>query len=71
MIHDSIRGNDILDLVLSTERDIISFCEVVEKIGKNDHNISRFTVHFRYDFKDNNMTIQNLNFRLANFDKIH
>lgn len=45
MMHDSTRGDDIPDLVLSTDRNLISFFEVDEKLGNSSLNIIRFTVY--------------------------
>ena len=38
------RGNNILDLVFSTEDNMISNLSVGEKLGKSDHNIIRFDI---------------------------
>lgn len=54
--------------MVSTDRNIIIFREVSEKLGNNDQNFIRFSVNIRCDSKDNNMTIPK--FRLAKFDKM-
>lgn len=55
----------ILEIVLSANRDLISFCWVCGKVGSSDHNI---TMNFCRDFKDKNMILPN--FRLPKLDKM-
>lgn len=54
------------DLPLCTQTKILfSFCEFGEKFGNSDHNITRFTLNFRFGFVDNDMMM--LNWRGNNF----
>jgi len=43
------RGNSVLDLVISREPDLVSGLEVIENLGKSDHNMVTFTAHLSHD----------------------
>ena len=62
------RGNNVLDLVLSTEDNIISELMVGEKLGNSDHNIVRFNADIPHtkEFK----TLRKLDFRRPNFIRL-
>ena len=62
------RGNNILDLVLTTEDNLISDLVVGEKLGKSDHNIVRFCMNIPHT-KEKKMH-QKLNFRHADYNKL-
>ena len=62
------RGNNILDLVLSTEDNLISDLVVAEKLGNSDHNIIRFCVNIPHVMEKK--THQKLNFRHANYSRL-
>ena len=62
------RGNNILDLVLSTEDNLISDLMVGEKLGNSDHSIIRFCVNIPYSMEKK--MHQKLNFRLANYSRL-
>ena len=62
------RGNNILDLVFSSEENMISDVDVGEKLGKGDHNIIRFKVES--SFPRNNKSFRKLNFKRANFERL-
>ncbi len=44
IVNQPTRDNSILDLVLATNRDLISNCEVGEKLSGCDHHLIRFNV---------------------------
>ena len=44
-VHKPTRGENILDIVLTTEDDLISNLTVGENIGKSDHQIVRFQIN--------------------------
>ena len=43
-VNEATRGSNILDLVFSSEDDLISNIEVKEKLGKSDHNVVKFEI---------------------------
>ena len=61
------RGSNMLDLVFSSEDNIISNLSVGEKLGKGDHNIVRFEIET--SFKKVEKSFKKLNFKRANFNK--
>ena len=61
------RGNNILDLVFSTEDNLVTDLTVGEKLGESDHNIVRLRVNIPYSKEENVRT--RLNFRRANFSE--
>lgn len=67
MTRDPARGSSLLDLVLPTDRDLISYCEVGEELSDGHHNIIRLTVNSYHGFQDNKMMIPS--FPLPNSDK--
>ena len=62
------RGNNTLDLVLSTEDNLISNLTIGEKLGKSDHSIVRF--HINLSYQATKKTIQKLDFRRADFNQL-
>ena len=62
------RGNNILDLIFSSEDDLISGVSVGEKLGKSDHNIVRFEIETNFAISKN--TYSRLDFRRANFESL-
>ena len=43
-VHAPTRGGNILDLILSTEQNMVENVEVVESLGSSDHNSIEFSV---------------------------
>ena len=67
-VNEPTRGNNVLDLVFSSEDNIISNLSVGEKLGKGDHNIVRFEIETSFTKEDK--SFKKLNFRKANFDRL-
>ena len=65
--HEPTRQNDVLDLVMTTEEEIVSYVKIGNKIG--DHQ----TVYFSIETEKESAALEkyNFNFRLANFDAIY
>ena len=61
------RGKNTLDLVFSSEDNIISNLDVGEKLGKSDHNIIRFEIESSFSREEKSFL--KLNFKRADFDK--
>lgn len=40
------------DVVLSTDRDVISLYKMGEKLGNTDHSITGLTINVSFNFKD-------------------
>ena len=62
------RGNNTLDLVFSSEENMISNLDVGERLGKGDHNIIRFNLEV--PAPRSNKAFGKLNFKRANFDRL-
>ena len=62
------RGKNTLDLVFSSEDNIISNLDVGEKLGKSDHNIIRFEIESAFSREEKSFV--KLNFKRADFDKL-
>merc|ERR1712002_725900 len=58
------RGDNILDIVLTTEDNLISNISVREKLGKNDHRIVRFEINIPQQKEQK--IIKKLDYRRAN-----
>ena len=43
-VGEATRGNNVLDLVFSSEDDLISNLAIGEKLGKSDHNMIKFEI---------------------------
>ena len=63
------RGNNTLDLVFSTEDNVVTDLTVGEKLGDSDHNIVRLRVDIPYSKEENVRTRPDL--RRANFIEFH
>ena len=68
LVEDPTRGNNILDLVFVSDRNLIDNLAVGENIGESDHNIIRFDLITNSKKKENSTLMPNFN--LANFDQI-
>ncbi len=53
----STPGNSILDLVLTSDSDLIGDCKVGEKLDSCDHHFIRFNIKTDFAFIENNVTI--------------
>ena len=60
------RGENILDLILSTQEHLVFNTKVGEHLGSSDHNIIRFNVNISNTPKHNEMLTPN--FKIANYD---
>ena len=67
-VNEATRGNNILDLVFSSEDDMISNLRVEDKLGKSDHNIVKFEI--KTNFSQKKRSIIKPDFRKANFEKL-
>ena len=67
-VDEVTRGNSILDLVFSSEDDVITNLEIGEKLGKSDHNIVKFDIKTNFSIKKKSCTKPN--FRNANFERL-
>ncbi len=62
------RGKNILDLVFTSDSDLINTCEVCEPLANSDHSIVRIKLNFKMKIKENALLIPN--YRKANFVNI-
>ena len=66
-VREPTRGNNVLDLVFTTEDNIVTDLSVDECLGGSDHNIIRFSVSLPLTRRRIPVT-QKLDFRRANFN---
>ena len=66
-VHEATRLNNILDLVLSTDLDIIHNVEVVEPLGNSDHNSVNFDLVINSPFSS---SVSFYNFNKGNYDEM-
>ena len=62
------RGENILDIVLTTEDNLISNLTVGENLGKSDHRIIRFEINIPKQIEEK--TIKKLDYRRGNFTQL-
>lgn len=67
-VHQPTRGTSILDLILSSDPDLVSNVQVLCHLGNSDHNMLTFTVHHEYKCPLNIRTIRN--FHKGDYDSI-
>ena len=67
-VDEPTRGSNILDLVFSSEDNLISNLSVGEKLGKGDHNIVRFEIETSFTKVEKSFT--KMNFKKANFPRL-
>ncbi len=60
------RGNNIFDLLLTTDTDLISDCEVGEILSGCDHHMIRFRIRTKHQLTENKSKVPD--YRNANFD---
>ena len=69
LVHSPTRGNNILDLVLTTNSDLIENLIVDEEFSKSDHRAITFNLKFKS--KKSNISNEKIpDFRRANFQKL-
>ena len=66
IVNTPTREKNILDLILTTDNDMIHNCEVGEKLGTSDHHIIRFSINTTYETQENFIEVPD--YRKANFD---
>ena len=67
-VNEATRGSNILDLVFSSEDDLISNIEVKEKLGKSDHNVVKFEI--KTNFSQKKRSFLKPDFKNANFERL-
>lgn len=67
-VDEGTRGNNILDLVFSSEDDLISNLRVGEKLDKSDHSMIKFEIETKFSKKEKYFTKPD--FRNANFERL-
>ena len=67
-VNEATRGNNILDLVFSSEDDMISNLKIEEKLGKSDHNIVKFEINTNFTIRKTSFIKPD--FRNANFERL-
>ena len=68
LVVEPTRGNNILDLVFTSDENIVDNLEVGEHLSDSDHNIIRFEIVTSIGRKENSTLIPN--FTHANFEEI-
>ena len=68
LVEDPTRGDNILDLVFTSDDNLVENLAVGEHFGDSDHNIIRFDIITSSKIKENNVFIPNFN--RANFEEI-
>ena len=63
-MHETTMQNNLLDLVISTERELIVNLKIIDKIG--DHQAIQYSI--KIEKGNNGIRKNNYNFRRANFD---
>ena len=67
-VDEPTRGKNVLDLVFSSDDDIISNLKVGERLGKGDHNMIQFEI--KTNFSNKKKSFKKPNFRNANFERL-
>nr|XP_053633351.1 uncharacterized protein LOC128689237 [Cherax quadricarinatus] len=65
-VTEPTRGNNLLDLVLANNESLVNYLEVSEELGASDHKSITFRIEWKYDSRDNSVTVPD--FRLADYD---
>ncbi len=68
IVTQQTRGNNILNLLSTTDTDLIRDCEVCEILNGCDHHMIRFIIITKHHLADNNSKVsdyRNVNFDLA------
>ena len=67
-VHEPTRDNNILDLVISTDENLVNYLEIGEPLDTSDHNIIRGSINVSYIIDNSSQKIPN--FKRADFDRI-
>ena len=67
-VNEGTRGSNILDLVFSSEDDLISNVEVRDRLGKSDHNMVKFEI--KTNFSPKKRSFMKPDFKNANFERL-
>ena len=65
-VNNPTRGDNILDLVLTSNNNIIQNLDIGDQLGASDHKIINFNIKFKFEIKNNLKLVPN--FRKANFE---
>ena len=65
-VREPTRGNNILDLVLTSEEDIVTDLSTGEKLGNSDHRLVRFTLRVP-ETRSRESAVRKFDFRRADF----
>ena len=68
-VTEPTRGENILDLVISTEENLVEEVNVGEEFGTSDHRIIRFNVKGEYE-KEVEVYLKRYNYFKADYDKV-
>ena len=68
-VREPTRGNNILDLVLTTEDDIVTDLSTGEELGSSDHRLVRFTLQVP-ETHSGASAVRKFNFRRADFPRM-
>ena len=66
IVSQATREDNILDLVLTTDTDMVQDCQVGEKLGGCDHHMIRFNIRAEHQLTENKSKMPD--YRNANFD---
>ena len=67
-VHEPTRGQNILDLVITTDENLVQNIQVGEHIATADHNVIRGEINIAKDLEENNEQIYN--YKKGKFNKI-
>ena len=62
------RGSAILDLILSTDPDLVSNVQIISSLGNSDHNMITFTVHYEHVVSTNVRIVRD--YHRGNYERI-
>ena len=68
LVRDPTRGENILDVVFTNDRDLIHTCEVGEPLSNSDHNRVRIKLNLQINTRENVLLVPN--YKKANFSNI-
>ena len=67
-VHESTRGKNILDLVLSTEKNMVEDLQIIEHLSTGDHNMVEFNIVVAVEL--NNEKVTRRCYYKADYEKI-
>ena len=68
VVREPTRDNSILDLVFTTDIDLIDYCDIGEHLANSDHRLIRCGINCNVDITENRLLVPNYN--KADFTKI-